>query len=62
MSARPGAARGKAGGMVQIVFPDRAEGRLKTEFSAVGDREGLVSGWQCAGTAPVLAGEACARC
>jgi hypothetical protein len=44
-----------------LFFPDRAEDVLKTEFSAVGERDGLVSGWQFAGNAAVLAGEACAR-
>jgi hypothetical protein len=47
--------------MVQIVFPDRAEDGLKTEFSAAGERDGLVSSWQFAGNASVLAGKACAR-
>lgn len=46
--------------MVQIVFPDRAEDGLKTEFCAVGERDGLVAGWQCAWNALVLAGKACA--
>ena len=61
VSARPGAARGKAGGMVQVSFPDRADDGLKAEFSAVGQRDGLVCGLQFTGKASLLAGEACAR-
>ena len=59
--ARPDAARGKAGGMVQTGFPDRADDGLKAEFSAVGQRDGLVCGLQFTGKASLLAGEACAR-
>jgi hypothetical protein len=61
VSARPDAARGKAGGMVQIGFPDRADDELVDKFSAVGQRDGLVSGLQFTGKASLLAGEACAR-